>query len=167
MPLLAQLDAILSNPSWEILLCAFLLISIFFYTLSVKKGKSITLFISFYLAIFIFSNFPYFNIIIPGNLKSIDFFLFRLFLFAILILIFNIFLIKIGVSEGASSRSGWIEATLFSLLGTALIMSFLFHFFNINSVFEFSAALKYLFFSDIPIFWWIILPFPAIFFFRR
>lgn len=167
MPLLAQLDSVLSNPSWEVLLYAFLLISIFLYAIFVRKGKLVSLFISFYLSIFIFLNFPYFDVIIKDNLRTIEFFLFKFFLFAIFILAFNLILMKIGVSDGNSSRSGWIKAALFSLLGTGLMMSFLFHFFNIDSIFEFSSVSKYLFFSNIPIFWWLVSPLAALFFFRK
>jgi len=167
MPILAQLDSLLASPSWEVLLYVFIFVSIFFYAMSSKKGKIITFFISLYLSIFIFISFPYFNFFFANNLNSTTVLLYEIAVFAVFMFIFNIFLIKIGISESSFSKSKWYEAVLFSVLGTGLIINLFFHFFNIGNIYEFSSMSEYLFSSGNLFFWWILAPFPALFFFRR
>lgn len=167
MPLLAQLDSILTNPSWEVLLYVFLFVSLFFYAMYAKKGRIISFFISLYLSIFIFLNFPYLKFYLVDSLDSPQFFFYRLIAFAILVIVFNVLLIKIGVSESSFSKSKWYEAILFSALGVSIIISFLLHFFKADFIYEFSDISKYLFSSNNLFFWWLIAPFIAFFFFKR
>ncbi len=167
MPLLAQLDSILTNPSWEVLLYVFLFVSLLFYSMSVKKGNIIAFFISMYLAIFIFINFPYSKFTLIDSIGSLEFLLYRFFIFFIFVVIFNILLIKIGVPESSRTKSKWYEAILFSILGVGLIASFLLQFFKVDFIYEFSDISKYLFSSRGSFFWWLVAPFVAFFFFKR
>lgn len=167
MPLLAQLDSIVTNPSWEVLLYSFLFVSMLFYTMYFKKGKIIALFISLYISIFTFLNFPYLKFIVLGSLDSMQALFYRLGIFVIFSVIFYVLLIKIGIAESSLSKAKWYEAIIFTILGVGLIMSFLLHFFNVDFLYEFSYISKYLFSSGNLFFWWLVAPFAAFFFFKR
>ncbi|MCR4283928.1 MAG: hypothetical protein NUV64_01230 [Parcubacteria group bacterium] len=167
MPLLAQLDSILTNPSWEVLLYSFLFVSMLFYTMYFKKGKIIALFMSLYISIFIFLNFPYLKFTVLDSFDSTQALFYRLGIFVIFVVIFYVLLVKIGISESSFSKAKWYEAIIFTILGVGLIVSFLLHFFKADFLYEFSDISKYLFSSGNLFFWWLIAPFAAFFFFKR
>jgi len=167
MSLLAQLDPIITNPSWEVLLYAFLFVSLFFYTMYFKKGKIITFFISLYLSIFTFLNFPYLKSIIDNNSDLFSTIFYRFGIFFVFVIVFYILLIKIGISESSLSKAKWHEAVLFTIVGVGFIMSILFHFFIADFIYGFSDISKYLFSSNNLFFWWLIAPFATLFFFKR
>ncbi|PIR57899.1 MAG: hypothetical protein COU71_01545 [Parcubacteria group bacterium CG10_big_fil_rev_8_21_14_0_10_38_31] len=167
MPILAQLDSILVNPSWEVLLYLFLFVSLLFYTMYFKKGKIIALFLSLYVAIFSFINFPYLKFSFIDTFNSFEYLSYNVAIFIVFVVVFYVLFIKIGIPESSLSKSRWYESVLFSVLGTGLVMSFFLHFFKVDFIYEFSDFSKYLFSSNDLFFWWIIAPFLAFFFFKR
>lgn len=157
-----QINAILGNPSWDIIvLFAFTAVG-FFYGISAGKTRIVSFLFSLYVAGFLFENFYYLDRIIKGG-TLIEIFLSRVFLFSLIALALNALFSRFIESHCEESEKNWWHVLLLSFLSTGLLFSYLFHLFPVREIFTFSPIVQSFFASDAAFFWWLTLPLVALF----
>lgn len=161
---LTQINTILSNPSWDLIVIFLFIAFGFFYGISSGKKKLISLLISFYTGGFFFSNFFYIDYLIKGR-TILETFLLKSFLFLAIVLTLN--LIFLRILDGSSSSGEWWQVLLLSFIETGLLFSFIFHLFPAKDLFTFSPVVKYLFVSDKSFTLWLIAPLVGLFLVRK
>ena len=161
-----QLNAILSNPSWDIVV-VFLFIAVgFFYGISGGKAKLVSLLVSLYVGGFFFENFFYIDYLIDGK-TIIETFLLKIFIFAVIVLALNVLFLRIFTNDFKSGAREWKHSLFLSFLASGLLFSFIMHLFPVKEIFTFSPAVEYLFASDKAFFWWLLAPLAALFLIRK
>ena len=161
-----QINAILGNPSWDIIvLFAFTAVG-FFYGISAGKTRVVSVLFSFYVAGFLFENFYYLDSIIKEG-TMIEVFLSRIFLFFLIVLALNALFSRFIESHCEQSEKNWWHVLLLSFLSTGLLFSYLFHLFPAREIFTFSPIVPGFFASNSAFFWWLTLPLVALFIARN
>lgn len=163
---LSQINEILSHPSWDII-ALFLFIAFgFFYGISGGKSRLVSLTVSLYIAGFFYDNFFYLDQLIEGK-TLFEVFLFRAFVFLMLVIALNALFLKIISCQFESKSKEWWQVLLLSFLNTGLLFSFIFHLFPSKELFTFSPLVKNLFASDKALFWWLLAPLATLFLIRK
>ena len=160
-----KLNAIISNPSWDMIALFVFLAFFFFYGIIGGKNKVVSLILSLYISGFFFENFFYLDYFINGK-GIINLFILRVVIFLIILIALN-FLFSRILSISSGSGRDWWQSLILSFLGTGLLFSFIFHLFPAKEIFTFSPLIKYLFASNKAFFWWLLAPLVTFFLIRK
>jgi ABC-type glycerol-3-phosphate transport system permease component len=162
---LQQINALLRNPSWDVIVIfAFIAVG-FFYGISSGRSKLLALLFSLYVSGFLFENFYYIGQLVKGR-TIIEEFLFRSFIFATIAVILTILFSKVLGGPDSGPRNWW-KSLLLSFVSAGLLFSYLFHLFPAREIFTFSPLIQNFFASESAFFWWLTLPLIAIFLARK
>ncbi len=163
---LKSINIILHNPSWDVLaLFAFIAVG-FFYGLSVGRSKLLALIFSLYVSGFLFENFYYLDRLVIAK-NPMEEFLFRGFIFFILVVLTTILFSRVLISGYDSGPKNWLKSFLLSFIASGLLFSYLFHVFPGKEIFTFSPLVQFLFASNAAFFWWLFAPLFVLFITRR
>lgn len=161
----AQISKLLAHPSWDLII-GFGFIAIgFFYGISAGRAKLIAVLFALYVSGFLFENFYYLGTLVKGR-NPIEEFLFRAFIFFVLVIAMTVLFSKVLAREDYGDKTWW-KALVLSFASTGLLFSFIFHLFPIKSLFTFSPLVQFLFVSNKAFFWWLVLPLVALFLERK
>ncbi len=161
-----QINAILGNPSWDILVVfAFVAVG-FFYGISAGKTRLISFLFALYVSGFLFKNFYYLDRLIKGG-TIVETFFARGFVFFLIVLALSALFSRFIEAHQDSSEKNWWHILLISFLASGLLFSYLFHLFPAREIFTFSPVVQNIFASDAAFFWWLTLPLVALFLARR
>ncbi len=161
-----QISALLHNPSWDVIVIfAFIAIG-FFYGISAGKSKLLAFLFSLYVSGFLFEKFYYLDNLVQGK-TLMEEFLFRAFIFAIIVAGLTVLFSKILTSAYDSGPQNWFKSMLLSFMSVGLLVSYLFHIFPGREIFTFSPLIQTLFASNGAFFWWLTLPLVALFLARK
>jgi len=154
---LEQINTLLGNPSWDLLLLFLFVVTGFFVGIAVSRRRMISFMVSLYVSGFIFDNFYYLDQLI-GDSTIMNIFMYKIFFFFILVLASNVVLSSIMDDYSGGSDKAWWEVLILSFLTAGLFFSYLFHIFPSKEIFTFSPVVQNLFASSAAYFWWLISP---------
>lgn len=160
-----KLNAIVSNPSWDMIVLFIFLAFFFFYGIIGGRNKVVSLILSLYISGFFFENFFYLDYFIKGK-GIVYLFVLRVMIFLIILVALN-FLFSRILSLSSGLGRDWWQSLVLSFLGTGLLFSFIFHLFPAKEIFTFSPLIKYLFASNKAFFWWLLAPLVTLFLIRK
>jgi hypothetical protein len=160
------ISRLLTHPTWDFLLVFFFIAVGFFYGISSGRMKLIAALIALYVAALIFENFSYLDFFVKDR-SLFEVFLFRNIVFAVLIVLLAILFNRILPKETISGTRVWWQIFLLSFLEVGLLMSFIFRFFPVRQLFNFSPLIQNIFVSEKAFFLWLTLPLVALFFIVR
>ncbi len=163
---LDQINLILGNPSWDVLVVFGFIAVGFFYGVSAGKTKLISFLFSLYISGFLFENFYYLDHLVNGE-TVIETFFARVFIFLLIVLALNSLFSRFIEVHHDSSEENWWHILLLSFLASGLLFSYLFHIFPARDIFTFSPVIQNIFASNVAFFWWLTLPLVALFLARR
>jgi hypothetical protein len=161
-----QINLLLHNPSWDVIVIfAFIAIG-FFYGISAGKSKLLAFLFSLYVSAFVFENFYYLDKLVKGKTLTEDL-LFKGFIFLAIVVALTILFSKVLTSTYDSGSRNWFKSLLLSFMSVGLLFSYLFHIFPGREIFTFSPLVQNIFASNGAFFWWLTLPLVALFLVRR
>lgn len=161
-----QINILLHNPSWDVLVIfAFVAIG-FFYGISAGKSKLLALLFSLYVSGFLFENFYYLDKLVKGGTMMEDF-MYRGFIFLAIVVLLTILFSKALAQNYDSGPKNWLKSLLLSFMAAGLLFSYLFHIFPGREIFTFSPVTQIIFASNSAFFWWLTLPLIALFLARK
>ena len=163
---LKQINLLFHNPSWDVIVIFAFIAVAFFYGVSAGKSKLLAFLFSLYVSGFLFENFYYIDKLITGK-TMMEEFLFRGFIFAVIVAVLTILFSKILTPSYDSGPKNWFKSLLLSFVSVGLLFSYLFHIFPGREIFTFSPLVQNLFASNGAFFWWLILPLIALFLARK
>lgn len=161
-----QISALLRNPSWDIIVVFVFIALGFFYGIFAGKSKLVSLLFSLYVSGFLFENFYYLNKLAGGR-GVFEEFLIKAAVFVVLAAILTFLFSKSLSGDYSSTRKNWWKSLLLSFACAGLLLSYIFHFFPAREIFTFSPLIQNLFASNAAFFWWLIIPFIALFLAKR
>lgn len=163
---LNQINALLRNPSWDVIaIFAFVAVG-FFYGIWAGKSRMISFLFSLYVGGFLFDNFSYLNRLLGRGGNVVETFLSRLFIFFVIVLLLNLLFVRV-LPYSCEGNKKWWQVLLLSFMSTGLIFSYIFHLLPALDVFTFSPIVQSLFVSEAAFFWWLTLPLVALFLARK
>ena len=163
---LKTISAILTHPTWDLLLILFFIAAGFFYGIASGRTKLIATLVSVYIAGLLFENFSYLNSFVKGR-PLLEVFLFRGFIFIVLILLLAVLFNRLLSRDNTPGTRRWWQIFLLSFLEVGLFMSFIFQLLPAKELFDFSPIVQNIFASDRAFFWWLTLPLVALFLVRK
>ncbi|MDO8555309.1 MAG: hypothetical protein Q7R75_01975 [bacterium] len=169
MPNISDISRIyqfLSSPTWDVLIIFFAVVASFFYGMSAGKSKLLSVIFSVYLAMPLFENFPYLNIlvnILAKLQKPLSLFYSKAIIFVAIVILLNLILRR-TLFRLSSRNDKWWQVLAISIAGTGFVISALFHFFSINQLAKVSPFVSQFFIEGSSFFWWLVLPLVVLFF---
>ncbi|PIT96756.1 hypothetical protein COT82_01380 [Candidatus Campbellbacteria bacterium CG10_big_fil_rev_8_21_14_0_10_35_52] len=162
------LNSVTNLPLDTIILIAVFIV-LFAYGLHYGKYKIISLILSLYVAIPVFSYFPYTQIFsfFAESEKAILYS--QIVFFLIIVVFFNIIIGKFMVEEfSASGFKRFIDDGFLAAAGGGLLLMISYHIIPITLIYDFAAPIDILFLPATMLFWWLVIPFIILLFtFRR
>ena len=135
------------------------------YSLRYGKYKIISFIFSLYIAIPVFSYFPYiqFFSFFAESEKAI---LYSQIIFFLTIVVFFNIIIRKFISKEFSARGfrQFIESGFLAAVGSGLLLAISYHIIPITLIYDFAAPIDALFSSTRMLFWWLAIPFIVLLF---
>lgn len=161
-----QINLIIGNPSWDmIVIFAFVAIG-FFYGISAGKTRMVAFLFSLYISGFLFENFSYLERLISSQ-TLMETFLFRVFFFFLIVLVIGALISQFINIPPEASEKNWWHILLISFSSTGLLFSYLFALFPAREVITFSPIVQTIFASNTAFFWWLTVPLVSLFLARK
>lgn len=138
----------------------------FFIAFSIYFGKSklVSIIFSFYPALLIFENFPFFKQIDSLSDSLLGIFLIKLAVFLVPVIFIYFILNKAILIEWSYSKIwGFAQSVLLSLIALSLSLILVCKIIPIEGIYSFSQPVVSLFNSQSLLFWWLLVPLVAIF----
>src|SRR3989344_354427 len=165
MPNLDSITGVLNGPSWGIIALFVFLAAGVFYGLTTGRSRLVAVLFALYTGALIFENLAFVETFTRGK-GLLEIFLWRVGIFAGLVLILSFFFSKFVFPYRPESGRLW-QILLLSFLEVGFFDSFAFRLLPSVELFTFSPAVQFLFVSPGAFFWWLVLPLPALFLIMR
>ena len=165
MPNLDSITGVLNGPSWDIIALFVFLAAGVFYGLTTGRSRLVAVLFALYTGALIFENLAFVEAFTRGK-GLLEIFLWRVGIFAGLVLILSFFFSKFVFPYRPESGRLW-QILLLSFLEVGFFASFAFRLLPSVELFTFSPVVQFLFVSPGAFFWWLVLPLPALFLIMR
>lgn len=150
--------------STDVFAISLVVIVLFTYGVRTGKRRLISLILSSYVALAAYLYFPYREAALLFRDTPMQLLLSNVLIFAVFLLAAHILIGRFITAEFPFGSGGkWFEATILSLLATALILAIFYHVLSISDVVDFDKNVDVLFASSSSFFWWLILPLAGTF----
>lgn len=139
-------------------------VALFFtiFALQYGKGKIISFILSLYVALLVFTNFPYIEALTFFKNSELQITLSHLGIFLVLVFLIHHIINFVAYSEYPAWKGGkMFQVIILAFSATLLLLAFLYHILPISVLYDFSASID-LYFSSQFFFWWLIAPLAGV-----
>lgn len=138
----------------------------FAFSFFLGKRRAIAFILSFYPSIFIYKYLPFLRMFVISNPVNQNQAVIPVVLFAGIFLLINMVIYSFISADFSFSKSGkLIESLVFGTVIASLVLLFSYQVINMSVFHHFSSTINFLF-SDANFAWWLIIPFPVMYYFR-
>lgn len=140
-----------------------------FFTFQFGKSRMVAFILALYISLLLFLNFQYFEYFdiltnfIENETTQITVTNILVFLITLFI-VYKIIGRAIATDSPQDLLHKWFEVLIMAVVGTTLIIAFIYHALPISSFHEFGPEIDRLFASPELFFWWLVIPLVALFF---
>lgn len=140
-------------------------VALIFYNIRYGKGRSIALILSLYVALLLFTRFPFLAEIISEGGDATTLLLQKAGVFIGFVILAHIILRRLVFAEFPMDKfKRFLQSSLLALAALALLLAFSYHVLPVTDVVAFSDPVRTLFADSQFFFWWLVGPLVLLFF---